>query len=64
MTLIDFERLRRQRLRRRAEGQMAALAFLQDEIAASGFEVAAGLLALAIASIANELGDPADDTPG
>ncbi|NFV81844.1 hypothetical protein [Magnetospirillum aberrantis] len=62
MTLIDLESWRREQSeRRRAEGQMAALDYLREEISSSGYDTAARLLSLAILSISRQLDGEAED---
>ncbi|MBC7907777.1 MAG: hypothetical protein H7Y60_13680 [Rhodospirillaceae bacterium] len=58
MSVIDFERWRVRRRHRRADGQIAALSYIREEIQEAGFQVAADLISLAVASIANELRNP------
>lgn len=58
MTLIDFECWRGRRRQRRAGGQMAALSYIREEIKAAGFHIAADLIGLAVASIADETRAP------
>lgn len=56
MTVIDLNSRRVQRgSARQAEGQMAALDFLRQEISAAGYDTAAQLLQLAIISIAQQM---------
>jgi hypothetical protein len=55
MNVIDFERWRIRRRNRRANGQIAALFFIREEVQEAGFQVAANLINLAAASIADEL---------
>ena len=56
MTVIDLDSRRTRRgSARQAEGQMAALDFLRQEISAAGYDTAAQLLSLAIISIAEQM---------
>ncbi|MBC7952043.1 MAG: hypothetical protein H7Z12_09540 [Rhodospirillaceae bacterium] len=58
MSVIDFERWRDRRRQRRADGQIAALAYIREEIEEAGFHMAADLISLAAASIADQLRKP------
>lgn len=58
MTLVNLEEWRRRHGgHSRAEGQMAALDYLREEISAAGYDTAARLVALAILSISQQLDD-------
>lgn len=61
MVVIRLDNLRERRRQEIAQAQMAALAYLQDEIGQSGFDVAARLLGLAILAIEDELKKPPEE---
>lgn len=63
MAVIELENVLRERRRLRAKGQKAAIAFLGEEVAQSGFVLAARLLALAVEAIDQDLNGEGEKAP-